>query len=277
MQDFSFDGTCLYKRIYDATEARVVGRMVVPAGGAKSLTYNGRRRTLTPRRRLLLEKHDSDAQGFHPSAEHTIAKLRESVWWPGLESDAQAWVASCHTCRITKPQKGLTPEDRHELYERPFRVLFIDAIGPISPAPEGYTHIYHCECPFTRFAWLKAETANTEELWAKFLVEDVFFDLAGFPVVLRSDRGAAFTGGVIAAINRIFSITHRLGSSYHPQAQGYIEARHKPINNIVKACCANFPETWPRVVKYAQWALRPTPRSDRQGRTPFGSVTGCKP
>ena len=90
-----------------------------------------------------------------------------------MESGAQAWVASCHMCRITKPKKGLTPEVRHELYERPFRVLFIDAFGPISPAPEGYTHIYHCACPFTRFASLKAETVGTEELWATCFVEDV--------------------------------------------------------------------------------------------------------
>ena len=127
-----------------ADEGRVVERSVVPKGGLKSLTFNGRRRQLTLRRRLLLEHHDSDAQGVHPSAENTLLKLKELVWWPGMEADTQAWVAPCHTCRISTPQKGWTPEDRHDIYERPDRALFIDAVGPISPAPDGvpsHTHV----------------------------------------------------------------------------------------------------------------------------------------
>ena len=81
-------------------------------------------------------------------------------------------------------------------------------------------------------------------------MEDVFLDVCGLPLVLRSDRGAAFTGSVLEAINKRLGIIHRLGSSYHSQAQGYIEARHKPINAVLKAFCGAFPETQPRVLKY---------------------------
>ena len=88
----------------------------------------------------------------------------------------------------------LTPEDRRELYERPTKVLLSDAIGPNDPAPGGVRFIIQCECPFSRFAWLKAGTAGSEDVWAKLLIEDVFFGLAGFPVIVRPDRGAAFTG-----------------------------------------------------------------------------------
>ena len=109
----------------------------------------------------MIENHDSDAQAFHPSADHTIAKLKEGVWRPGLESDVQTWVASCHMCRISKPRRGLTPEGRHEFYERPVRALFIDAIGSIHPARAAAPFIFHCECPIARFTWLKAETADS--------------------------------------------------------------------------------------------------------------------
>ena len=109
------------------------------------------------------------------------------------------------------------------------------------------------------------------------MIEDVFLGVCGFPAILRSDRGASFTGSTIAAINRIFHINHRLGAAFHPQAQGYIEARHKPINAILKAFCNSYPESWPRVFKYAQWALRATPRADRMDRSPYELVTGLKP
>ena len=94
---------------------------------------------------------------------------------------------------------------------------------------------------------------------------------------MRSDRGSALTGKVVEELNRLLKITHRLGSAYHPQAQGYIEARHKPIQSVLRAYAASMPETWATYVKFAQWALRCIPREDRMGRSPYEIVTGLKP
>ena len=85
MPYFTFDGKRLFKRLHSASDGALVERLVVPRGGAKALIFNGRRRTLTLRRRLLLEEHDSDAQGFHLSAKDTLATLSETAWWPGME------------------------------------------------------------------------------------------------------------------------------------------------------------------------------------------------
>ena len=75
----------------------------------------------------------------------------------------------------------------------------------------------------------------------------------------------------------MLKISHRMGSSYHPQAQGYIEARHKPIQSVLRAYAAALPEEWARYVKFAQWALRCIPREDRMGRSPYEIVTGLRP
>ena len=61
-----------------------------------------------------------------------------------------------------------------ELYGRPVKVLFIDAIGPISPMVDGKSYICHAECPVSRYALLKASETDTENEWAKFLIEGVF-------------------------------------------------------------------------------------------------------
>ena len=66
---------------------------------------------------------------------------------------------------------------------------------------------------FIVFAWLKASPEDSEQAWAKFLLEDVFLDVCGFPVFLRSDRGAAFTGRLVEELNRLLKITHQLGSA----------------------------------------------------------------
>ena len=160
-----------------------------------------------------------------------------------------------------------------ELYQRPFKTLFIDTIGPFNPESDGCRYIFHAECPFSRYCWLKASASDTEEAWAKFLMEEVFLDVCGFPVFLRSDRGSAFTSKLVEEMNRLLQITHRFGSAYHPQAQGYIEARHKPVQSILRAYVASVPENWAKCVKFAQWALRCVPREDGMGRSPYEIVT----
>jgi len=118
---------------------------------------------------------------------------------------------------------------------------------------------------------------NSAEDWAQFLVEGVFLDLAGFPTVLRSDRGKEFTNQVVAAVNKRLGIKHVFGSAYHPQSQGYVEGRHQVINRILRTYCADNPSQWARFAKLAQWSMRATARADRNGKSPYEIITGLRP
>jgi len=178
---------------------------------------------------------------------------------------------------LVKPQPCLTAAERSELHSRPFRTLFIDTIGPFSPASDGKRYIAHVECPFSKFPWLKGLEKDDAESWAKFLIDEVFFDLAGFPAVLRSDRGGPFVSDVVRTVNQLLGIQQAFGSSYHPQSQGFIEARHKPINKTIRAYASANPQKWARYIKLAQWAMRATPRADLGGRSPYEVITGLRP
>ena len=231
MGHYTYRNDTLYRKVWDDTDQVFVERFVVPAGGQRTFVLNGRKYKLSLRKSFLLLYHDSETDGAHASQRDTLAKLSKSVWWPTAESDVRKWVQSCSVCRLRKPHKGLTTEQRMELHDKPFRVIFIDALGPISPPSQGAEFVFHAEDPFSRWVWLHCSPADTAEEWARFLVEDVFFDLCGFPAVLRSDRGAAFTSQVIASVNQLLGITHAFGTAFHPQSQGYVEGRHKSINN----------------------------------------------
>ena len=118
---------------------------------------------------------------------------------------------------------------------------------------------------------------NNAETWAKFLVEDVFLDICGFPAVLRSDRGPEFVNEIIAAINQRLQVKHTFGAAFHPQSQGYIEGRHKAINNVLKAYAGKNKHHWATFSKLAQWSMRSTPRKDRGNKSPYEIVTGLIP
>ena len=95
----------------------------------------------------------------------------------------------------------------------------------------------HAECPSIRFCWLKPMRSNSDEEWAKFLIDGVCFDVCGFPVVLRSGRGPEFTGKVVEAVNRVLGVEHAFGPSFHPESQGYLEGRRKILNYGLGGVC----------------------------------------
>jgi hypothetical protein len=151
MSHFNVENGMLYREVLDPRDNAYCQRLVVPEGGLRSFHFNGRRYRLTLKRSILLLYHDSETIGGHPGAKDTLAKIAESFWWPGLEHDVKRWVATCSTCRMIKPTPALTTEQRMELHDRPFRVLFIDTVGPIRPQDGPYRYIAHAECPFSRF------------------------------------------------------------------------------------------------------------------------------
>ena len=78
----------------------------------------------------------------------------------------------------------------------------------------------------------------------------------------HSDNAKEFIGSVVRELNQLLGIKHVTGTSYHPQSQGYIEGRHKTVNNVLRAYTTNV-KNWSRWIKLAQWVMRSTPRADR--------------
>ena len=136
---------------------------------------------------------------------------------------------------------------RSQLHLRPFRVLMVDTFGPIMPAVDGFKFVLHASCPFSGYAWFEAVKKNDSRTWAKFLVEQVYFDVCGFPAVLRSDQGGEFIGAITKATNELLGVEQVFGAGHHPQSQGHVEGGHNRLNHVLAAFTAGRPLTWPFV------------------------------
>ena len=89
----------------------------------------------------------------------------------------------------------------------------------------------------------------TDESTAFLLLTEVFLDLAGFPIFLKSDRGAEFIGGVLQCLNEMFEIKHVFGTAYHPSSQWPAEIPHKTVKNILRSFCRKRPRDWDKFEK----------------------------
>ena len=77
--DNNWDEAPEYKHV--RSELSVLGKLVIP---------------LSLRKTVLDIGHEG-----HQGIVKTKAKLRESVWWPGIDRDAERIVRKCHACKPT--------------------------------------------------------------------------------------------------------------------------------------------------------------------------------
>ena len=98
-------------------------------------------------------------------------------------------------------------------------------------------------------------THDTSETAAGCIFYYVMLDLAGFPMIIGSDRGQAFVESVVKDMLSVFNVTQILGTAYHPQAQGAVESPHREYNKL----CRSFMEgtqDWDRMCYIFVWTIR---------------------
>ena len=137
---------------------------VIPAGGARAITWSGQKRVLTWRNWILHVLHNSTAGGH--VGEHALEqRVLEVAWWKRLGRDCHSWCMRCAVCRAIKgqPQGGTTW--RSERYTAPFRVVMVDLVGPLEPPSEGYRYILTAMDVFSLWSWLvPLETKDPKEV-----------------------------------------------------------------------------------------------------------------
>ena len=111
----------------------------------------------------------------------------------------------------------------------------------------------------------------------RYLYLYVYLDLAGFPVILRSDRGKEFMNQLVSEMNRLLGTVQVFGSAYHPRSQGLVEGSHQPMEHILQEFCAEYPTDWGGKLPIARWAWNTTPKKSLGWMTPYQVVTGLIP
>ena len=230
---------------------------VIPDGGVRAVEFNGQKRILTWRNWILHLLHNT-AAGAHIGDEKLEERVMEVAWWPGLNKDCAEWTRKCVVCKAVKGQPIGSAWWRSERYTAPFRVLQMDLIGEIVPqTAEGYNFVLTVVDCFTTWLWLVPLVGKSSAAVAEAFFLHIVLDLAGFPVILRSDRGSDFTGELMQELNRLMGTTQIFASAYHPQGQSLIEGLHKPLNEILAAFVDKY-DDWAVKLPIARWAWNTT-------------------
>ncbi|GKA51148.1 reverse transcriptase domain-containing protein [Tanacetum coccineum] len=93
--------------------------------------------------------------------------------------------------------------------------------------------------------WVEAKALpiNDARVVVKFL--KLLFSRFGTPRAIISDRGTHFCNDQFARVLEKYGVTHRLSTSYHPQASGQVEVSNRGLKMILERTVGEHHAKWP--------------------------------
>ena len=182
------------------------------------------------------------------------SRLRQKVWWPGIDRDVEKFVKSCKPCLLMSASNKPEPLQPTPLPDRPWQHLGIDLCGPFSSGE----HLLVAVDYYSR--WFEIRILNTINSQKVIKCLDNWFTCHGLPDLIVSDNGTPFTSQEFKDFLGMYKIVHRKVTLYSLQANGEVERQNRTILKAIK----NFvveEKNWKSELNTILKAYRSTPHS----------------
>ncbi|XP_015060432.1 uncharacterized protein K02A2.6-like [Solanum pennellii] len=156
----------------------------------------------------------------------------------------------------------------------PFMAWGMDVIGPIEPkSSNGHRFILVAIDYFTK--WVEAVTFMS--VTKKVVVDFIHFNIIcrfGIPMVIKTYNVANLNNHLMQEVCYRFKIEHRNSTSYHPKANGAVEAANKNIKKILRMMVQSSRQ-WHEKLPFSLLGYRTTVRTS-VGATLYLLVCGTE-
>jgi hypothetical protein len=224
-----------------------------------------KKRIPTEEEQKLLVKQEHEFS--HASTSQMFTSLFRKGWyWQTMKSDCSKTANSCPQClRFNIVRQGYHPLTTITA-SLPFDHIAIDLAQPSGTSQDGNNFILVITDICTRFTILKAIPDKTALTVARWLYQ-TFCDF-GLPKIVQSDNGTEFVNAVLKKMKKHCAFSHRLISSYHPQANGVAEAHVKLAKTLLTKYVNGDWSEWCKFVPMVQLSIN-NRITARHHSTPF--------
>ncbi|XP_037804768.1 uncharacterized protein K02A2.6-like [Penaeus monodon] len=206
----------------------------------------------TLRQEVLSHLHDS-----HRGVEVTKRRARQTVWWPGINSDITNAVRSCEPCQVLLPSQQQEPMLTEDAPTKPFESVSADFFSAA-----GKSFLVYVD---QLSGWHMIACCGTDTTAAATIsfFRRLFRDL-GVPLRLHTDGGPQFSSRDFNDFLCRWGVRHDASSPHYPQSNGLAEAAVKAVKHLIMKFAPSdiLNEAFDRGLL----ELRNTPRQD--GRSP---------
>lgn len=170
------------------------------------------------RRRTLELAHEG-----HPGMVVMKRRLRQKVWWPGMDAEVEQFVKACRDCTLVSSATAPEPLSRTAMPDKPWVHTAVDFMGPL---PSGHNLLVIVDY-YSRFV----EVMVMKEISAKSTITALHetFCRYGIPETMKSDNGPQFVSEALQEFCREYGIEHRKTTPYWPQANGEVERANRAL------------------------------------------------
>ncbi|XP_062611303.1 uncharacterized protein K02A2.6-like [Saccostrea cucullata] len=168
----------------------------------------------------------------HQGIVRTKQRLREKVWWPGIDTEAERFVRTCQQCQLLSNNNRPEPVRTTVLPDGPWQDLAIDLMGPF-PSGEYLLVVIDYFSRFQEVAIMKKITSE------KIILQlESMFARHGLPYSMRSDNGPQFVSEEFKGYLNSNGIKHIRTTPYWPQGNGEVERQNRTLLKAIKAANA---------------------------------------
>lgn len=175
------------------------------------------------RQRMLELGHEG-----HPGEQAMIRRLRDRVWWPGVDKAVKDHVKRCEGCILVSHPSVPEPMRRRQMPMEAWVDIAMDFLGPL---PSG-EYILVVVDYFSRYKEVEVMTKITAEGTIRRL--EPIFVRNGYPTTITLDNGRQFVSNELDEYCRIRNITLNHTVPYWPQANGEVERQNRSLLKRLK-------------------------------------------
>lgn len=158
------------------------------------------------KQKLIEQFHNDPLYRGHAGVKKLYPKLRAHFFWTSMSKDVAKFIKNCKLCQLNKPR----PKNVEELTitktpQRPFDVVIIDTMGPLTTSMHGNRCALTLMCDLTKYlisVTLKTKSAD-EVARAIF---DNFILKYGPMRQIRTDMGTEYCNSVIKQLCELMKI-----------------------------------------------------------------------
>ena len=223
-----------------------------------------------------MRNYHGSVNASHPGKRVLTYKIRSKYYWPGVYKSCCQWVQGCDLCSTRKTYRtyaGLNYSVR--IANWPMQYIYMDFVHGLPLDEFGNNCICCAICAFTGYPWARACHMETM-VNAADLIMDIQSSCPFQIQHIVSDKGGAFTGGVLKILCEEYNINITQTSTVSPL--GGIEN----FNKYLLACLTLMilkPErrlNWRNYINPVLSCFRSSV-SAAHGYTPFKLVFGIDP
>ena len=203
---------------------------------------------------LIRRFHDSLFAG-HLGVTHTVFRLQNRVYWPGLRHDVRDYIAACTICLARKsPCPRRAPMGHVDVGYRWERVA-MDLLDMSVTTSRGNRYVLvmvDCFSRWTEACPLPDKTAQS--------VADAFFNQVvcrfGMPIVIHSDQGREFENRIMQELCTLCGSHKTRTTPYHPESDGLVERFNRTLLMMLAMFASKNREDWDELLPPVMMAYR---------------------